>query len=63
MNLLSKNWKTTIAGIIAIIIQVGPIIWPRYITPSVANTISTIAAALGLIAAKDSNVTSDTVKE
>ena len=56
-----KNWKTTLAGIVAIVIQLGPIVAPKYITPVVANTISTIAASLGLMTAKDFNVTGGTI--
>lgn len=51
------NWKTTLAGIIAILIQVGPILFPTVITPAIANTISIIATSLGIVVAKDGNVT------
>lgn len=56
-----KSWKTTLAGAIAIFIQLGPVLFPKYITPQIANTISTTAGALGLLAAKDSNVTGGSV--
>lgn len=55
-----KNWKTTLGGAIAILVQFGPILFPKYISEAVANSISTIAASLGLIAAKDHNVTGGT---
>lgn len=56
MKNLLVNWKTTLAGIIALIIQLGPVLFPQYITPTVANTISVIAGGLGIIVAKDGNV-------
>lgn len=62
MNNLLKNWKTTLAGVIALVIQLGPVLLPKYITPSVANTISVIAGSLGIIVAKDGNVTGGTSK-
>lgn len=63
MNTLLANWKTSLAGLIALVIQIGPLVAPKYITPAVANTISVIAGALGLIVAKDKNVTGGTVKQ
>lgn len=61
MNFAFKNWKTTLSGIVILLLQVGPTLFPQYITPSVANVISGVAVALGLLAAKDSNVTGGTV--
>jgi len=53
----SINWKTTLAGAIAIFVQIGPVLFPKTITPRIANTISVIAVAVGLGVAKDANVT------
>lgn len=63
MKNLLKNWKTTLAGVIAIVVQVGPVLLPKYITPTVANSISVIAGSMGVIAAKDGNVTGGTVQQ
>jgi len=57
MKNLTLNWKTTLGGAVAILIQIGPILFPKTITPQVANSISALAVALGLVAAKDGNVT------
>jgi hypothetical protein len=57
MKNLTINWKTTLVGVIVFIIQVGPILLPNVITHELANTISAVAAALGLVVAKDGNVT------
>jgi hypothetical protein len=57
MKNLLTNWKTTLAGAIALLIQLGPVLFPKYITPAVANTISIIAGSLGIVVAKDGNVT------
>ena len=57
MSTLLKNWKTTLAGLIALLIQIGPIVAPKIITQSVANEISLVAGALGLVVSKDGNVT------
>lgn len=63
MQTLLTNWKTTLAGLIALVIQVGPVLWPTVITPATANTITAVAVSLGIIAAKDSNVTGGTTKQ
>ncbi len=55
-----KNWKTSLSALVAIVIQFGPVVVPQYITPAIANTITGIATALGLFAAKDFNVTGGT---
>lgn len=60
---IAANWKTTLAGIVALVIQIGPILWPTVITPAIANTISTIAVSLGVVAAKDGNVTGGTTTQ
>lgn len=63
MKSLTINWKTTLAGAVALLIQLGPVLLPKYITPTVANTITVIATSLGLIVAKDKNVTGGTTKQ
>lgn len=56
-----SSWKTGLGGIFCILPQVLHLIFPKTITPEVANVISGIAAGYIGIAAKDSNVTGGTV--
>ena len=58
-----KSWKTGLAGILAILPQLLHFFWPNVITDVVANTISGLFVSLGLIAAKDSNVTGGTKQQ
>ncbi len=52
-----KNWKTTLAGALTVAIVAAKIFWPNIITAEVAAEATTLMVSLGLIAAKDSNVT------
>ncbi len=63
MKSLLINWKTTLAGIIGLVIQLGPVLYPTIITTQVANTITAIAVACGVIVAKDGNVTGGTTTQ
>lgn len=56
-----KNWKTTLAGLI--VAGVGTAVAMHWISAEVGGAILTIATAVGLIAAKDSNVTGGTTKQ
>jgi hypothetical protein len=56
-----KNWKTTLAGILAIAVTVATSM--NWISLEVAGAITTILVSLGLIAAKDGNVTGGTTKQ
>ena len=56
-----KNWKTTLAAVIVALI--GAAAAMEYITPDVAGAITTIAVSIGLIAAKDSDVTGGTKQQ
>ena len=58
MDFIKKNWKTALAGLIGIAVQILPQL--GVIDQQTANAISVIAASLGLVAAKDSNVTGGT---
>lgn len=63
-----KNWKTTISGIFSLIIGgIGiatPIIHGQPADPnSTTQAVGLILAGIGLIAAKDSNVTGGTVQQ
>lgn len=57
-----KNWKTTYAGLAAMLIpllnQLVPVLPPQW-----AAIASGIAAGIGLLFAKDMNVTGGTVKQ
>lgn len=55
------SWKTTLGGIIAAVAALGPIVHMMTTEQSVA--LLGVAAAWGLIAAKDSNVTGGTKKQ
>jgi hypothetical protein len=46
-----KNPKTTIAGILALIFSIGPILYPKY--TAVFTALAGLAAALGLAVARD----------
>lgn len=53
MNNASRNWKTTVTGILAIL---GGI-WNFISTKDVTSSGTAIIGGIGLIAAKDGNVT------
>lgn len=55
MRLITKNWKTTLAGIITVGVYIG--MQTGLLTQEVATAIGVIAASFGLVAAKDGNVT------
>lgn len=55
-----KSWKTGLAGILAIVPIILHALLPNVITSEVATTITSLFVGLGLIAAKDSNVTGGT---
>jgi hypothetical protein len=61
MKSLLKNWKTTLAGLIGILTMVGTS--TGVISKEVAGAIVTIATSLGLLAAKDGNVTGGTTQQ
>jgi hypothetical protein len=54
LNFLTKNWKTTLAGLVAVASTVIASFFPEH--QATFNTIAGILAGLGLIAAKDYNV-------
>jgi len=49
-----KNWKTTLAGVIVAALGVASAM--GWISVEVSGAILTIATAVGLVAAKDNNV-------
>jgi len=55
-----KSWKTGLAGILAIVPVVLHALFPEVVTMEVASAITSLFVGLGLIAAKDSNVTGGT---
>lgn len=57
------NWKTGLAGILAVLPQLLHYFWPTIITSETAYAISGVLVSLGLIAAKDSNVTGGTKQQ
>ena len=58
-----KSWKTTASGIASILPQVLHAIYPTIVTAEVANGLSAFFVAVGLIAAKDGNVTGGTTPQ
>lgn len=58
-----KNWKTTLAGVLAILPGAAHMLFPNVVTVEVASAITTILVAAGLIVAKDSNVTGGTTPQ
>jgi len=55
------NWKTTLAAVLAALPQVLGLL--NVLDPVLANKISIILIALGLLHAKDNNVTGGTVAQ
>ena len=55
-----KNWKTTTAGILAILMSALNIYTKKTVGP---EEMAGITAGIGLIVAKDSNVTGGTVQQ
>lgn len=60
-----KSWKTTVAGVLAIVLAVGHAALALINGTSVdlAATLAAILAGIGLIAAKDSQVTGGTIQQ
>jgi len=52
-----KSWKTTLAGIIALLGPIAASIWPQHAAEILK--ISAIAGGAGLVAARDNNVSSE----
>ena len=59
---LGTNWRTTLAGVgtiaVPLLNQIIPVLPPQW-----AAVVSGVIAGVGLIAAKDSNVTGGTVRQ
>lgn len=61
-----KNWKTTVSGILTILGGIaagGKLIIAGQVTEGAGVLLTAITAGVGLIAAKDSNVTGGTIKQ
>jgi hypothetical protein len=67
MKSILTNWKTTSLGILAILGGIVRFIFAlksgEFTEESVMTTLTTIFGGIGLILAKDSNVTGGTVKQ
>lgn len=57
MKNFSVNWKTSVAGIILILLGVLHTLYPATFTDAVTGAVATIAAGFGFVSAKDGNVT------
>lgn len=51
-----KNWKTTLAGILAVLLTAAHAVWPQIFTAELTTAINTVLIAIGLGYAKDHNV-------
>ena len=61
-----KNWKTTVTGILTILGGIaggGKLILAGQVTEGVSVLITALTAGIGLIVAKDNNVTGGTIKQ
>lgn len=56
-NVLLKNWKTTAAGIVMVI--VGVLTHNGALTANEGSLIASVLGGMGLLASKDGNVTGD----
>ena len=63
MKSLTANWKTTLTGVIALIIAGIKIFDPSLMSTEVFTTIMTVLTGLGFVAAKDGNVTGGTTQQ
>lgn len=63
MKSLTANWKTTLSGVILLIMTGIKIFDPSLMTTELYIIITTALGSIGLIAAKDGNVTGGTVKQ
>jgi hypothetical protein len=52
-----KNWKTTVAGVITVVVIALHTFYPTVVTSEVTMQITALLVSLGLVAAKDNNVT------
>ena len=52
-----NSWKTTLAGVLAILPTILHLIFPKLVTVEVAASLTTLFLSLGLIAAEDGKVT------
>jgi hypothetical protein len=57
MNL--GNWKTTVSGLLSVLPQVLHVIFPDKVTADVANSLTGLFVALGLVAAQDGSKPTD----
>jgi hypothetical protein len=52
-----KNWKTSLAGVLAVVLAGLAVTYPKVFTPELVSIIISVLAGFGLIIAKDNNVT------
>jgi len=55
------SWKTSLFGVLAVLPQVLPLLFPKFITPTIATAISVLFVAAGLTSAKDKAVTGGSI--
>ena len=60
------NWKTTVTGVLTIVVALGSAALGFFKTgtiPDLGALVAAVTAGIGLITAKDSNVTGGTVQQ
>ena len=57
MNTILKSWKTTLAGVLSVVLAGVTIKYPAIFTPELDSVIVAVLAGFGLIVSKDGNVT------
>jgi len=58
---MTKNWKTTAAGVLVALLALAT--YFGWLTEEQGMSITSVLTALGLIAAKDNNVTGGNIKQ
>ena len=58
---MTKNWKTTAAGVLVALLAAAT--YFGWLTQEQSISITSVLTALGLIAAKDNNVTGGNIKQ
>ena len=53
------NWKTSVSGLLSVLPQVLHVLFPDKVTSEVANSLTGLFVALGLIAAQDGSKATD----
>jgi hypothetical protein len=58
-----KNYKTTLSGVLAFVPTILHFVFPKVVTTEVALALTSVLTSLGLLNAKDNNVTGGTIQQ